>query len=123
MLQSKNFNLVVVAVLAFLSGVIIRLVNVELGQQLGILFALVELFFVFRWFVFDAREQDYPRTALLNVGVVACGIIVLPYYFFRSRGLRGGLLYTFLFLVADVSWYLAYGAGVYSMGGLGWAAQ
>lgn len=54
----------------------------------------VFLLLIFWWYRLDTDQHKYKRTPWLNVGVIAVGILVLPYYFFRSRGFKGGLLAT-----------------------------
>ena len=48
---------------------------------------------------------------MLNVGVIAVAVIALPYYFFRSRGAKGGFRALGLFIVAVVASYLLDMAG------------
>jgi hypothetical protein len=46
----------------------------------------------------------YRRSRGLNIGVVAFGVVVLPYYFFRSRGAKGGALTTAAFIGGLALW-------------------
>jgi hypothetical protein len=61
----------------------------------------------------DSDERGYKRSALLNVGVIALAIVVLPYYFFRTRGFARGLAASVLFLVAGIMYSLLQYAGTY----------
>lgn len=68
---------------------------------------------IFIWYRFDSEQQSYKRTYLLNIGVVGMALIALPYYFFRSRGAKGGfiaLLLCILFLIGMflLSWATRY---------------
>lgn len=54
------------------------------------IFALL-LFF---WYRIDSEQRSYKRSPWLNVCIIGAAIIALPYYFIRSRGLKGGVLAT-----------------------------
>jgi hypothetical protein len=49
-------------------------------------------FLIFAWYRRDSMQLGYPRTVALNIGIVALHFIVLPYYFFQSRGLKKGFV-------------------------------
>jgi hypothetical protein len=68
------------------------------------LLSLVCAVLVFSWYYLDSDERDYPRTPLLNVMIVAVGLVAIPYYLFRSRGARRGLRAFGMFLLALLSW-------------------
>jgi hypothetical protein len=58
---------------------------------------------IFFWYCADAYALKYPRSKALNVFMVALTALALPYYLFRSRGLKGGffaLARSIAFLVA-----------------------
>ncbi|MFC5577101.1 hypothetical protein ACFPOA_03610 [Lysobacter niabensis] len=55
-------------------------------------------FLIFAWYHVDARQCGYRRSIWLNIGVILLAIVAMPYYFFRTRGLKGGLLSTGLAL-------------------------
>ena len=40
---------------------------------------------IFSWVHTDSIEQEYVRSALLNIGIVALAIIFVPVYLFKSR--------------------------------------
>ena len=54
----------------------------------------VFLLLTFLWYRLDAAERGYRRSSMLNIGVVGLTAVALPYYFFKSRGAKGGLLAT-----------------------------
>ena len=49
-------------------------------------------FSVFWWYHADSTERNYKRPIWLNIAMVGITILGLPYYLFRSRGLRSGAL-------------------------------
>jgi hypothetical protein len=55
-------------------------------------------FLLFFWYRIDAGQHGYRRSPWLNVCVIAVALIALPYYFFRSRGFKGGAAATVLML-------------------------
>lgn len=63
----------------------------------------VGIFLMFWWFVTDAKYRNYRRSALLNIGVIFFAMLALPYYFFRSRGFKYGLVSTGLFVLALIA--------------------
>ena len=69
-------------------------------------------FLSFLWYRLDAEQRSYKRTYLLNIGVVGIGLIAFPYYFFSSRGAKGGFVATLLFALFLVGTFL-----------LSWAAR
>jgi hypothetical protein len=64
------------------------------GRWWTILSSLAFSFLSFFWYRLDSDQRQYPRTMPLNVGVVALGLFVIPYYLVRSRpaGQRGRAL-------------------------------
>ena len=67
---------------------------------------------MFSWYYLDTDERAYRRTPLLNVMVVAAGIIAIPWYLFRSRGARRGLRAFGLFLLVLLAWLVLASAGM-----------
>ncbi len=96
----KNWYLVALAPLAVADGVLAQLTNTEepSSDWVGLCAALLAGFLVFCWYRLDAAERGYRRSRGLNIGVVAFGVVVLPYYFFRSRGAKRGALATAAFV-------------------------
>ncbi|UOV04000.1 hypothetical protein MUU75_12625 [Pseudoxanthomonas mexicana] len=72
-------------------------------SPVDIVFTIVGVLLIFAWYRLDVRQTGYRRSPLLNVAVVAIAILGLPYYFFRSRGAKRGLVATGLFLLTIVS--------------------
>lgn len=60
---------------------------------------LCAILILFAWYQQDTNHIGYRRTALLNLMVIALTIIALPYYFFRSRGLKKGGVYLLSFIL------------------------
>lgn len=56
-------------------------------------------FLIFAWYRIDARQHGYRRSIWLNIGVILLAIVAMPYYFFRTRGLKRGLVSTGLALL------------------------
>ena len=61
---------------------------------------IVGSFLLFLWYCADAHQRSFKRSPGLNIFVVALAGVGMPYYFFRSRGFKGGLLATILFFLA-----------------------
>jgi len=70
---------------------------------------------VFVWYRLDAEERGYPRSPLLNVGVIAITVLALPYYLFRTRRFPRGLYATVAFLALGVAYSLLQYAGAYAV--------
>ena len=68
---------------------------------------------VFLWYRVDSSMRNYPRSLWLNVCIIAVTVIALPYYFFRSRGARGGLVALGLFILLLAASYALDVAGSY----------
>ena len=94
-MQTKHLVVLALAGLSFASGVA--------GQYLypGRAFSPVDFWFflifptmVFWWYHLDTSHLGYKRTVWLNIGVILVAALALPYYFFRSRGLKRGLVAT-----------------------------
>ena len=92
-INPKSYVLAGLALCAFLSG--------AMGQYMrpgantapsDIWFIGASVLLVFLWYWLDTMQRSYRRTPLLNFGVIALGIVALPYYFFRSRGAKGGFI-------------------------------
>lgn len=50
-----------------------------------VLTSMVGSLLVFWWYWMDSTLRSYRRSPLLNVAVVAIGILAVPYYLLRSR--------------------------------------
>ena len=111
--MNKKIILILLSIQAFIDG--------ALGQYLapGALYPpstlpmmLVGALLVFMWYHYDTQELMYRRSAVLNIMVVGITILALPYYFFRSRGLKKGALFTLYFIVAFAVWGIIQSAGI-----------
>jgi hypothetical protein len=60
---------------------------------------VIVLLITFAWYRLDSDSRDYKRSLLSSAMVIGAGIFALPYYFFRTRGLRRGALATLIFLL------------------------
>jgi cytochrome bd-type quinol oxidase subunit 2 len=57
---------------------------------------------IFVWYRQDAAEHGFRRTRLWDIGVIlVTSVVVLPWYLFKSRGLKEGLK-SFIWLLAFV---------------------
>ena len=59
-------------------------------------------FIVYWWYYLDKARHDYRAGKWLNMAVVACGIIAIPVYLFRSRPLRQAAMAFLMFLLVIV---------------------
>jgi hypothetical protein len=60
--------------------------------------SVLALFLVFVWYRLDSDSRQFKRTPLLSIAVVGVGIVALPYYLFRTRGVRQGAVATLVFV-------------------------
>lgn len=100
-MSPKSIVLALYAVGAFLSGAIDQYFypGVEYPPSaLGAMFVFAML--MFAWYRLDSEQRGYRRSVGLNIAVFGIGVIALPYYFFRSRGAKWGLLATGILLLA-----------------------
>jgi hypothetical protein len=105
-MNQKTLLLVALAIASFLAGAVRQFLTPGVAQAPSdIPFLLVGTLLVFLWYRIDSTTRNYQRSALLNVGVIALTAIALPYYFFRSRGVRGGFLALAWFIVLLVASY------------------
>jgi amino acid transporter len=86
----------------------------EAISALDVAFTFTGAFLIFLWYRADTNARGYRRTALLNVGVVALAVVALPYYFFRSRGAKGGLLATLAFFAVFIAFLILQSVGEYA---------
>ena len=68
---------------------------------------------IFMWLHYDGLQVGYRRSPLLNVGIVALGIVFIPVYLYRSRvpGQRAPMLLRFVGIC--LLWVVASAAGYY----------
>lgn len=102
-MTSKTWVLVAFLVLSFVVGVVGQYYypGMDLSPA-DMWFLPVFAFLVFLWYRIDSEQRSFKRSPWLNIGVIAIAIIALPYYFFRSRGFKGGALATFLMLLVFI---------------------
>jgi signal transduction histidine kinase len=65
---------------------------------------VVVLLITFAWYRLDSDSRNYNRSLLSSAMVIGAGIFDLPYYFFRTRGLRRGALATLIFLLIAIGY-------------------
>ena len=53
----------------------------------------------FFWYRSDYTLRGYKPSPFLSVGIIAVALLALPYYFFRTRGLKRGALATVCLLL------------------------
>lgn len=88
----------------------------------GVAYMLLGVFLIFLWYRMDSTQLGYRRSPWLNVGVVALAAVALPYYFFRSRGMRRGAISTLVFVLAFIASGVLYAAGTLAAQSLGGSA-
>lgn len=57
-------------------------------------YAIAAIALIFLWFKLDARERQLQPSRSLQAGMLLLAVIALPYYLFKSRGLRKGSVAT-----------------------------
>jgi len=87
------------------------------GQPLSrsdIVFTVIGTLLIFMWYRFDSDQMSYRRSPSLNVAIVALAVVALPYYLFRSRGLRRGSVAVGLFILCFLAYLVLQTAGEYA---------
>jgi hypothetical protein len=114
-MKAKHATLIVLMTLAFAHGAVGQFMYPgAVYTRADLAFGLAEALLMFVWYRFDSDERGFPRSTWLNVGVVGASIIALPYYFFRSRGTRGGARALVLALLCLVAMEAITTAGEYA---------
>lgn len=67
----------------------------------------------FLWYYYDSAQIGFKRPPPLDVAIVLLGIVALPYYFFKTRGLKMGLVFNFAFVLAIYLWSVVEYSGSY----------
>jgi hypothetical protein len=103
------------AVIAFLSGAADQYFypNNPLPPT-NIIASILGIVLIFVWYCLDSDQRSYRRSSWLNIGVFLFAIVALPYYFFRSRGIAGGVAATGIFLLMLVASGILTAAGTYA---------
>jgi hypothetical protein len=65
---------------------------------------IAALFLIFRWYQLDSDSREFKRTPLLSMAIIGVTILAVPYYLFRTRGFRQGLLATLVVLLAAIGY-------------------
>mgnify|MGYP000370758475 CR=1 FL=1 len=110
----QNWIVIAWALSAFIGGCAKQ--YFEPGIQFSLTYKIltaVTAMLVFSWYYLDSNNINYKRGIFLNTSVIGLTLFALPYYFFRSRGLKVGALYTTLFIVAVAVWFGVGTAGSY----------
>ncbi|MBL8257168.1 hypothetical protein J2X02_001862 [Pseudoxanthomonas japonensis] len=81
------------------------------SSPVDIVVTILGVLLIFVWYRFDAAQSGYRRNLGLDIAVIAIALIGLPYYFFRSRGAKRGLIATGLFLLTIIGFSLLTAAG------------
>lgn len=110
--MNRKTNLVLLALIisAFLDGIITQYFK---SSTLDILSIIISGVLVFTWYYFDSEEIQYKRSPFLNIGVVVIALIALPYYFFKSRGFKKGLIYTIFYILFIIAYAITQNFGSY----------
>ena len=112
----KNLVLLAQAIVGFLYGATAQYLEPGIAvSRTGIWFTFLGATLLFAWYYFDSEQIQYQRGRLLNIGIIFLAIIALPYYFFRSRGLKKGFVYTALFLMMAFAWSALQEMGAYAV--------
>ena len=101
-MNPKTLVLSLMGLVSFLGGAIAqyyRARHLQPPSGVPISLVLVSALLLFIWYRLDTDQRSYRRTYFLNLGIVALGVVALPYYFFRSRGAKGGLVAILLFIL------------------------
>jgi hypothetical protein len=111
--SGKTLVLALLALAAVLAGLLDAWLGTDAGDWLllNTLLSLVCAILVFTWYYLDSDARGYRRTSLLNISIVAVGIVAIPYYLLRSRGAQRGLRACGLFLLALLAWFVLAAAG------------
>lgn len=116
MTNRKNWLLVALGILAFLNGAVSQ--YTAHGMVLSpsdMVFMLAATVLIFTWYYVDAKQINYRRSPLLDIGIIAICLIALPYYFLRSRGFKKSMLYTGALILVVIAWSLLVQAGAYAV--------
>ena len=113
-ISGKSVVLLLLALAALLAGLLDPLLSSAGGGRdwIKMVLSLCCAILVFSWYYLDTGERAYQRTPLLNMMVVAVGVVAIPYYLFRSRGAQRGVRACGLFLLASLAWLLLAAAGL-----------
>jgi hypothetical protein len=113
--DDRGIVLISLAVIRFAGGVARQLLApAQSVAEADLLFALLSVGLVFAWYRMDSRRCGYRRSPVLDAMVIAIAILALPYYFFRTRGLWGGLRASGLLVLAIMGYAVLQFCGAYA---------
>jgi dolichyl-phosphate-mannose--protein O-mannosyl transferase len=113
-MNPKTVVIWLLALITFLSGAIAQYFYQRHAQPPTTVASVVLCaLLTFLWYRMDTDQRPYRRTYLLNVGIVGFALIAFPYYFFRSRGIKGGFVASLLFVLSILGSILISMAGRY----------
>lgn len=96
----KAWTIVAFVLLALIDGAVGQYFYPDqMYPQSDLWFMPVFVFLIFLWYRLDSNERSYKRSPWLSVSVVAIAAIGLPYYLFRTRGFKRGLIAVVLALL------------------------
>lgn len=106
-MDRKSIVLVAGAVLALVAGMAAQYCYPTAeSSPVDVVVTLLGALLIFSWYHLDSTRAGYRRSKVLNIAVILIAIIALPYYFFRSRGAKRGLVATGLFLLTLLGFVL-----------------
>jgi hypothetical protein len=70
----------------------------------SLVISIAALFLIFLWYRLDSDSREFKRTPLLSIAIVGVAFFAVPYYLFRTRGFRQGLLATLVVLLAAIGY-------------------
>ena len=114
-MTGKTTVLILIVVLSLLTGIATEYFfpgDVQSPADLAFVIGFSAL--LFTWYLIDTKQLAYKRSAFLDVAVFGLALFALPYYLIRSRGVKGGLVATALFLTGVMGAAAISIAGQYS---------
>ena len=113
-MNPKLLTLLALVTVSFAQGAVGQFIYPgRIYTKSDLIFALAGAILIFVWYRLDANERGYRRSPWLSIAVVGVTIVALPYYFFRSRGARGGSIALGISLICAVCLGLITTAGEY----------
>ncbi len=87
--NKKNRILVFLAIAAFSNGATTQYFEPEIMFALtNFLFMFIGVILSFWLYYLDSDQIEFKRSKLLNIRVIATGLLAFPYYLFRTRHLK-----------------------------------
>jgi amino acid transporter len=102
-LNPKTIVLLAFAVVSFIAGMVDQYFYPGVAfPPSAIAYAIVGILLIFAWYRLDSDQRGYRRSIALNASVIAIAVVGLPWYLFRSRGAKRGLIATLIAVVLYV---------------------